>query len=64
LHTPKYKARVSIKEKSNSGPKFKLEIKSEGSKLTKRTAKIAMFFEDILDVILYVKTKISKKIIK
>ena len=39
-------AKVRIKENNNSGAKLKLEIKSEGSKLTKRIAISAIFFED------------------
>ena len=59
LHTPKYNANVRVKENNSSGAILKLEIKSEGSKLTKRTAIIAIFLEDNLKVILYTKINIS-----
>jgi hypothetical protein len=59
LQTPKYNARVSIKENNSSGARLKLEIKNEGSTLTKRIAIAAIFFEDNFIVILYTKIKIS-----
>jgi hypothetical protein len=62
LHTPKYNAKVRVKENKSSGAKLKLEIKSEGSKLTKRIATSAIFFEDNFKVILYTKIRISTNI--
>jgi hypothetical protein len=63
LHTPKYNAKIRVKENNSSGAKLKLEIKSEGSKLTKRIAISAIFLEDNFKVILYTKVSININII-
>ena len=62
LHTPKYIAKVRVKENKSSGAKLRLEIKSEGSKLTKRIAISAIFLEDNFKVILYIRINISTNI--